>query len=44
MLPKRAMSGELENAGKRGPERVDGLRDRGSSAIWHHGVLEHCRT
>ena len=31
-LPKRVMSGELENAGKRGPggkgERVDGLRGR----------------
>ena len=31
-LPKRVMSGELENAGKRGPggkgEIVDGLRGR----------------
>ena len=31
-LPKRAMSAELENAGKRGPggegERTDGLRGR----------------
>ena len=22
-------------------ERVNGLRGRGSSAIWHHGGLEH---
>ena len=46
-LPKRLMSGELENAGKRGPggEKImDGLRGRGSSAIWHHGGLEHRRT
>ena len=27
-LPKRVMSGELENVGKPGPERVDGLRGR----------------
>ena len=41
------MPGELENAGKRGPGRkaeMDGLRGRGSSAIWHHGGLEHRRT
>ena len=37
-LPKRVVSGELENAGKRGPggggagETMDGLRGRGSSA------------
>ena len=44
-LPRRVMSGELENAGKRGPgERMDGLRGRESSAIWHQGGLEHCRT
>ena len=47
-LPKRVMSGELGNAGKRGPrgegERMNGLRGRGSSAIWHHGGLEHRRT
>ena len=48
-LPKRVMSGELENAGKRETwvggegEIIDGLRGRGSSAIWHHGGLEHCR-
>ena len=39
-LPKRVMSGELENAGKSGPggrRRMDGLRGRGSSAIWYHG-------
>ena len=48
-LSKRVMSGELENAGKRGPggeEKgwMDGLRGRGSSAIWDHGGLEHRRT
>ena len=47
-LPKRVMSGELENVGKRGPGRereiIGGLRGRGSSAIWHQGRLEHCRT
>ena len=41
------MSGELENTGKYGPgeegEIMDGLRGRGSSAIWHHGGLEHRR-
>ena len=38
------MSGELENAGKRGPggegEKMDGLRGRGSSAVWHRGGLD----
>ena len=46
-LPKRAMSRELENAGKRvrgGGERMDGLRGRGSLATWHHGGLEYRRT
>ena len=47
-LLKRVMSGELENAGKRGPggggEIVYGLRGRRSSVIWHHGELEHRRT
>ena len=47
-LPKMVMSGELENAGKCGlggeGERMNGLRGRGSSALWHHGGLEHCRT
>ena len=47
-LPKRVMSGELENAGKRGPggeeETMDGLRGRGSSAIWQRGGLDHHRT
>ena len=50
-LPKRFMSGELENAGKRGPggkgeRRTDCVveRGRGSSAIWDHGRLEHRRT
>ena len=45
-LPNRVMSGELGNARKRGPGRKDkdGLRGRGSSAIWHHKVLEHRRT
>ena len=44
-LLKRVMSGKLENAGKRvtwalrGGEMMDGLRGRGSSAIWHHGGL-----
>ena len=23
---------------------MDGLRGKGSSAIWHYGGLEHCRT
>ena len=40
-LPKRVMLGELENAEKRGSggegERMDGLRGRGSSEVWHHG-------
>ena len=43
-LPQMVMSGELESAGKRGPggegETMDGLRGRGSSAIWHRGGLE----
>ena len=48
-LPKRVMWGELENTGKRGLGRkekiMDGLRGRGSSAIWHHGGgLAHRRT
>ena len=44
-LPKRVMSGEMENSGKRGEvEIMDRLRGRGSSAIWHHGGLKHCRT
>ena len=47
-LPKRVMSGELENAGQRGPkgegEIMDGLRGRGSSGVWHHDGLEHRRT
>ena len=46
-LPKRVMSRDVEDAGKRGPEgegeRMDGLRGRGSSAIWHDGGLEHRR-
>ena len=46
-LPKRGMSGELESAGKREPGGegggMDGLRYRGSSGVWHHGGLEHCR-
>ena len=43
-LPKRAMSGELEpreNVGRGEGEIMDGLRGKGSSAIWHHGGLEH---
>ena len=44
-LPKRVVSGELENAGKRGPggegETMDGLRGKGSSAIWHRGGREY---
>ena len=48
-LPKRVMSGELENAGKRGAERKekqmkDGLCGMRSSGVWHHGGLEHRRT
>ena len=46
-LPKRVMSGGLEDAGKCGPgegERMDELRGIRSSAIWHHGGLGHCRT
>ena len=47
-LPQRVLSGELEKAGKGGPrekgEIMDGLRGRGSSAMWHHGGLEHRRT
>ena len=47
-LPKRVMSGELENAGKREPggggEIMDGLRGRGSLTSWCHGELEHRRT
>ena len=47
-LPIRVMSGELENAGKRGSggegEIMDGLRGRGSSTVWHYGGLEHRRT
>ena len=47
-LPTRAMSEEVENAGKRGPEgkegRMGGLRGRGSSGVWRHGGLEHRRT
>ena len=46
-LPKRVMPG----AGERGEtravgegERRDGLRDRGSLAIWHHEGVEHRRT
>ena len=40
------MSGELENAGKRGlgagEEGMDGLRGRGPSAVWHHhGGLDY---
>ena len=37
-------AGERGNtwAGRKG-ERIDGLRGRGSSAIWHHGGLEHRR-
>ena len=47
-LPKRVMSGEFENAGKRGPGRkekewtdcvADDLR-----LFWGHGGLEHRRT
>ena len=45
---KRIMSGEVENAGKRGPrgegEIMDGLRGRGSSGNSHHGELEYRRT
>ena len=46
-LPVIVMSGELEigktwAGGER--ERMGGLRGRGSSAIWHHGGLEHRRT
>ena len=39
-LPNRVTSGELENAGKRGPGglgKTDGLRGKGSSGVWHHG-------
>ena len=47
-LLKRVMWGELEKAGKRGPggegKIIDRLSGRGSSAIWHHGGLEHRRT
>ena len=47
-LPKRVVSGELENAQKRGPggkgEIMDGMRGRGSSAVWHRGGLKHRRT
>ena len=39
-LRKRVMSGELRGGG----ERIDALRGRGSSAVWHHGGLEHRRT
>ena len=46
-LLKRTMSGEVENAGQRGPgggEIMDGLRGKGSSGIWRHGALEYRRT
>ena len=42
-LPKRVMSGELENgetwAG--GGGRMDGLRGRGSSRVWRHSGLKN---
>ena len=45
-LPKMVMSKELENTRQRGPgaRRTDGLRDSGSSGVWHHGGLEYCHT
>ena len=46
-LPKREVSGELDNAGQRGPEGggiMEGLRGRGLSGVWHHGGLEYRRT
>ena len=48
-LPKRVMSGELDNAGKRGPggkekEWTDCVADDRSLAVWRHGGLEHRRT
>ena len=47
-LHRKVMSGEVENAQTYGSgggrELMDGLRCRGSSAIWHHGGLEHSRT
>ena len=44
-LPKRAMSVELENAGRGGEGYItDGLRGRGSSGLRHHGGLEYSRT
>ena len=47
-LPKRVIVGRVEERGETWAggegERMDGLRGRGSSAIWHHGGLEHCRT
>ena len=48
-LPKRTTSGELENAGQLVPgggslKRMDGLRGRGSSGVWHHGGFDYRRT
>ena len=44
-LLKRVMPGELErtrgNVGRGEGKIMDGLRGRGSSAICHHGGLEH---
>ena len=49
--PQVTQEGHFERAGergKRGPgregETMDGLRGRGSPAIWHLGGLKHRRT
>ena len=49
--PQVTQEGDVGRVGERGEswvggegERMGGLRGRGSSAIWHHRGLKHCRT